>query len=145
MAWPTAATPWLALDRNRNGVIDDGGELFGSGTMMADGRFAADGFAALAVLDDNRDGVIAAADPVYRHLVLWADRDGDRRGAADELEPLAARVDAHDLGVTRAPRCDGAGNCEVERSAMTWRDPAGVRRAGAVIDVHLRLLDDAGR
>ena len=141
MAWPTAATPWLALDRNGNGAIDDGGELFGSGTMLPQGRFADDGFAALAVLDDNRDGLIDVDDAAYHHLLLWADRDGDRRSTAAELEPLATRVERIDLGVSKLRRCDDGGNCEVERSAMTWRDATGTLQAGAVIDVHLRLLD----
>ena len=143
MAWPTSATPWLALDRNGNGAIDDGGELFGSGTMLPQGRLAADGFVALAVLDDNRDGAIDADDAAYHHLLLWADRDGDRRSTAAELEPLSARVTRIDLGVSRQRRCDDGGNCEVERSAMTWRDASGTLQRGAVIDVHLRLLDTA--
>ncbi len=50
--WPTAQTPWLALDRDGDGRITSGAELFGSATMTATGP-AAHGFAALADLDDN--------------------------------------------------------------------------------------------
>ena len=46
------------MDRSGNGAIDDGSELFGSGTLMPDGTRAVDGFAALATLDTNNDGVV---------------------------------------------------------------------------------------
>jgi hypothetical protein len=140
MAWPTAATPWLALDRNGNGAIDDGSELFGSGTMLPQGRFAADGFAALAVLDVDHDAAITAADPAFAHLLLWADHDGDRRSTLSELTPLSARITRLDLAFTRVPRCDDRGNCELERAALTWHDAAGTSHRGSLIDVHLRLL-----
>ena len=45
----------LVLDRNNNGTIDNGKELFGDNTVMSNGQTAADGFAALADLDSNAD------------------------------------------------------------------------------------------
>lgn len=54
----------LALDRNGNGRIDDGRELFG------DQNGAANGFAELARFDDNGDGRIDAADAVFERLRL---------------------------------------------------------------------------
>lgn len=54
----------LALDRNGNGRIDDGKELFG------DQNGAANGFAELARYDDNGDGRIDASDAIYRQLTL---------------------------------------------------------------------------
>jgi len=74
--WPSAATPWLAMDRNGNGRIDDGAELFGSMTRLPNGGRARDGFEALAALDTNHDGRIDARDLAWSGLVLWADRDG---------------------------------------------------------------------
>src|SRR5262249_22302907 len=58
--WPSAATPWLAADLDRNGSIDAGNELFGSGTILASGSHAKNGFIALAPFDGNRDGRITA-------------------------------------------------------------------------------------
>lgn len=54
----------LALDRNGNGRIDNGRELFG------DQNGAAHGFAELARYDDNRDGQIDANDAIYNNLLL---------------------------------------------------------------------------
>ncbi|UZT77242.1 hypothetical protein OF113_19755 [Ectopseudomonas chengduensis] len=61
---PTGDDALLALDRNGNGRIDDGRELFG------DQHGAANGFAELARFDDNGDGRIDAADAVFDQLRL---------------------------------------------------------------------------
>lgn len=77
---------FLALDRNDNGRIDSGGELFG------DQHGAANGFDELATFDSNGDGRIDANDSIFGHLRLLGDFNGD---GADELERLS------DSGVTR--------------------------------------------
>src|SRR5690606_34651367 len=51
-------TPFVALDRNANGQIDDIHELFGEGTEGPSGVVHANGFDALREHDENRDGVI---------------------------------------------------------------------------------------
>jgi hypothetical protein len=136
--WPAAATPWLALDRDGNGAIDDGAELFGSATVLKSGQRAANGFAALAELDSNGDGKITPEDAGWSSLRLWSDADGDRRSTPGELAPLAARrILSIDLRYTSERRCDARGNCEVERAAFRWADEAGVH-TGAIVDVHLR-------
>ena len=43
----------LVWDRNADGVINDGSELFGNNTVLDDGDKADNGFAALSELDDN--------------------------------------------------------------------------------------------
>lgn len=135
--WPTARTPWLALDRNGNGRIDDGGELFGSGTTLRDGTRADNGFFALAELDSDQDGAITPADAAYASLLLWADENRDRESQASELVSLSHRgVTRIELGFRQKPQCDARGNCEIERSVMVFeRD--GVPRMGQVVDVHL--------
>ncbi|MEZ4427256.1 MAG: calcium-binding protein [Nannocystaceae bacterium] len=135
--WPTEATPWLARDVDRDGVISGAHELFGSATLLASRRPAPDGFAALAELDVDGDGVITERDPGFAELVLWVDHDGDRRGQLDELTPVTARgVTALELGYTIDRRCDVRGNCEVERSAFSF-DRSGRLARGAIVDLHL--------
>jgi len=137
--WPTAATPWLALDRDGDGAITDGAELFGDATVLPDGRTARHGFEALAALDANGDGRIDRADPLFASLVLWADRDGDRTSAPGELVSAARVIESIELGYAIAPRCDARLNCERERSVMRYRDAAGALHEGAIVDVYLHF------
>ena len=129
--WPTARTPWLAMDRDGNGRIDDGGELFGCTER--------NGFEALAELDSNRDGMIDRSDCAWGKLLVWRDRDGNGLSEAGELR---AAADEGLVGISLdygvAPRCDARGNCERERAEFRWVDERGSVRAGVVIDVYLR-------
>lgn len=134
--WPSH--PWLAIDRDGDGVIEDGRELFGSGTRIAGGGRARDGFAALAELDADRDGKITPADPAFAALVLWTDHDGDRRGTLDELEPVAALgLLSFDLDPRSIAECDARGNCSKLRSSVELQRADGSRERGALVDVFL--------
>lgn len=136
--WPSSVTPWLALDVDRNGVVESGAELFGSGTRLAGGRRASHGFQALADLDDNGDGRISSADARFAHLVLWSDDDGDKQGVLAELEPLGARgILSIGLDYAIDRRCDDRDNCEVERARFEYVDAGGEIRSGDVVDIHL--------
>ena len=135
--WVSATTPWLALDRDGNGAIDDGRELFGSMTDLAGGVRAPNGFAALAALDADGDGEITDRDPAFARLLVWRDSNQDRRSSPNELESAAsAGLVAIRLDYRMAPRCAG-GDCEVERASFVYRDASGREREGAVVDVHL--------
>jgi hypothetical protein len=136
--WPTAKTPWLALDRDGSGAIEDGRELFGSLSPLAAGGRAQNGFVALRELDENGDGRITAEDPGFAKLVVWSDRDADRASSPRELSSAAAwEIVSIDLAYVSLPRCDARGNCGVERAAFQYRDEAGALRTGEVIDVRL--------
>jgi hypothetical protein len=86
--WVAPDDGLLVMDRNGNGRIDDGSELFGTATKLADGRAAADGFEALAEQDFNRDGRITAADPNFERLKVWVDADRDGMTDPGELRGL---------------------------------------------------------
>ena len=58
---------YLGLDKNENGTIDDGSELFGAKT--------GNGFGELAAYDDDNNGLIDANDSIFEKLVLW--REGE--------------------------------------------------------------------
>jgi hypothetical protein len=139
--WPTSRTPWLALDRNGNGAVDDGGELFGSATVLTSGERAENGFIALRELDTDHDGQLTPADAGWSQLRLWNDGDADRVSSSSELSSLGARrLVSIDLGYAIERRCDDHGNCEVERAGFRYVDESGVEKSGVIIDVHLRHL-----
>jgi hypothetical protein len=75
--WVNKDDALLVWDRNGNGRIDTGAELFGDFTPLPNGTLAPNGFAALAALDSNGDGVIDASDPAFAELKLWRDTSQD--------------------------------------------------------------------
>ncbi len=58
---------FLALDKNSNGTIDDGSELFGTQS--------GDGFADLRAYDDDKNGWIDENDAIFDKLRVWQ-KDG---------------------------------------------------------------------
>jgi hypothetical protein len=79
--WVSATDGILAIDRNSNGLVDNGLELFGSSTQ--------DGFAVLETFDSNNDGVIDAQDSQFGNLRIWKDINQNGVSDAGELQTLA--------------------------------------------------------
>ncbi|HMK37409.1 MAG TPA: hypothetical protein VK463_20210 [Desulfomonilaceae bacterium] len=75
--WIAPGSGLLCMDRNGNGIIDDGKELFGNQTILANGQKAANGFHALAELDSNHDGKIDANDSGFWQLRVFKLNDAD--------------------------------------------------------------------
>ncbi|WP_174769857.1 calcium-binding protein [Paraburkholderia hayleyella] len=84
--WISTGDGLLVLDRNHNGLIDTGAELFSNFTQLANGTLAANGFEALREFDFNKDGIIDHNDSVWSSLRIW--RDGNRDGATQDGELL---------------------------------------------------------
>ena len=88
-AWATGGDGFLVLDRNANGKIDDGSELFGSSNRLSSGELARDGFASLAELDSNSDGVIDANDEKFSSLGVWKDNNSNGVSETGEIRTLS--------------------------------------------------------
>jgi len=96
VGWTEAGTAvaFLALDRNHNGLVDNGRELFGNYTPLEGDQTAQHGFEALAAWDEpaaggNGDGWIDAADAVWPSLQVWIDSNHDGFSQPEELNSLA--------------------------------------------------------
>lgn len=84
VSWVSPDDGLLVYDRNGNGVIDSGKELFG------DQHGAADGFEELAKFDSDKNGTIDRNDSVFSSLYIWQDRNQNGYSEANELKSLDA-------------------------------------------------------
>lgn len=83
--WLTGGDAWVVLDRDGDGLVTSGEELFGIDTPMPGGGKGADGFAALAPLDTNQDGSVDAADAPLDAWQVAQDLDDDGLTLPTEL------------------------------------------------------------
>jgi hypothetical protein len=88
--WVSDGDGLLVLDRNHDGLITDGSELFGSATKLAHGENASDGYAALRELDTNSDLAINSEDECFADLRVWTDTNSNAITDAGEIKTLAS-------------------------------------------------------
>ncbi|WP_217126163.1 hypothetical protein [Hydrogenophilus thiooxidans] len=124
---PISGKGFLVFDRNGNGRVDDGKELFGPAT--------GDGFAELAALDEDSNGWIDEGDQSYHRLFVWHPFAPDRLIALRNADIGALATQAVR---TRFTVDDSNGNPlgQLQKSSIYLRESGGV---GTVSHLDLRV------
>ena len=151
--WLRPDDAWLVLDRNGNGTIDSGRELFGVDTLITltqvvNGqtqtvtRNAANGFEALATLDTGSgaagsagygDQIFNASDAQFANVRVWRDLNSDGISQAGELQSLAAAgIASIALNFNAANTNLGNGNTLTGTASVT-RSNGSSTTAGSVL------------
>lgn len=116
ISWTAAGSTnsLLVLDRNGNGTIDNGEELFGDITPQP-ASSSPNGFLALAEYDKsasggNGNGRIDRQDAIFSQLKLWRDSNHNGFSESSELQSLTGLLRAIDLDYKESRRTDQHGN-----------------------------------
>ena len=134
VAWTRADSDdaFLAIDRNNNGRIDDGSELFGNHTPVYGDRAdvtTMNGFEVLKFAEgpswgaSYAEGRISARDAIFCRLLLWRDSNHNGISEADELTPVSnAGIDWIGTDYKTKKHVDRFGNEFRQKGELGWRD-----------------------
>jgi len=149
VAWTRreADDAFLALDRNGNGRIDSGAELFGNHTPaspLSPDVTTANGFEALKFVETaaygpgQRNEVIDSRDAAFSRLVLWRDFNHNGISEPEELQSVGeAGLEAIATEYRNTRRVDKHGNQFRQRARVLWQDG----HYDHIFDVWLRWRD----
>ncbi|AYA39649.1 hypothetical protein HZS38_03095 [Xenorhabdus nematophila] len=121
--WIDPNSAFLVWDKNKDGKINNGNELFGNNSILKNGTNADNGFAALADLDDNNDGVFDQNDSLWNSLELWIDYNRDAITDSGELHKLSeSGISSINLAYKENGFKDINGNVHGLESTVNWNN-----------------------
>jgi len=127
-AFVTGGDAFLAIDRNGNGTIDSGKELFG------EQNGASHGFAELAKLDSNGDGVINRLDNDFDKLVLFRDNGNGRTEEGELISLEEAGIAEISLGYRNVSQRAAGGNALAQIASFRRADGSTGLAADALLN-----------
>jgi len=144
---------FLVFDRNENGIIDDGSELFGNATYRTPGvsntnalksvgeQNFDNGFLALGQYDKNLDGKISSEDEIFKKLKLWFDRNSNGHTETGELVSLESKtIVTIDIKYQKVPRHLALGGSDVfpndVRYVTSFTDKKSCRSGCPIYDIY---------
>ena len=103
-SWIDNNDAFIAIDKNNNGAIDNGSELFGNKSISNNAYAytnpnAKNGFEALSEFDSNNDGIIDEKDKEFTNLLLWQDKNSNGISETDELIKLSNKAEFANLNL----------------------------------------------
>ncbi|WP_373533062.1 hypothetical protein [Vampirovibrio sp.] len=113
--WVDANDGILAVDKDSNGTIDNGNEIFGDNTALSGGGTATDGYQALADYDSNLDGVVDINDLNFAQLRIL-------KGDGTLITLAEAGITSLSLANTQTNTVDENGNTQVALGSYTKTD-----------------------
>jgi len=142
--WIQGDDALLALDRDGNGQIDSGRELFGNFVGAVGYHEVKTGFEHLALLDADQNGLIDQNDAAYTQLQLWQDVDGDGQSQDSELHSLRTLgVASIALGYRAIPESAGLDRQLTQRGLFVRTAESALKTGtavGSVYDVWFRYV-----
>ena len=146
--WLQGDDAWLVLDRDGNGQIDSGRELFGVDTLIAgtagtaSAVYARNGFEALRTLDANGDNLFNASDAAFAQVRLWRDLNQDGISQSNELSTLASQnITVIGLVPSTTVTNLGNGNTISGTATVTRSDGSNTTAAGVGVSTTAANLD----
>ncbi|OOV79688.1 calcium-binding protein, partial [Acinetobacter sp. ANC 5600] len=121
--WVSPDDGILVIDKNGDGVINNGSEIFGNNFILSNGSMAKNGYEALSELDTNGNGIIDNEDDLFSKLRLWRDFNQDGISQTNEFFSLAdLEIKSLNLKYQETNTSLGNGNFLSEKSSYQKLD-----------------------
>ncbi len=128
VAFVQGGDAFLALDRNGDGLINSGLELFG------EQHGARNGFEELRTFDDNGDGVINRDDAIFESLRVFLDNGNGITEAGELLRLTDVGIEEIDLGYRDVDERAAGGNRITQIASFLRSDGSRGKAADALLN-----------